>query len=282
VRAEVDPSVAGWIGPRLLSWWSLPDGFMPVGAVIPTGFESYARVLHPPEGPTTVGPPPLRWSDLAARRGIAMTAGTSWEDVAPQDDVPEITSPPSEGHLAEGAAGALVKVLERWMLSPGDCWFGIWEGYGALDPDRRWPGAARLHLPNRDYVLLKGPFGRLPARLNLHRLGSLQTSGGRRTGPGASQQRSTMPGPTSGVLRAASRGSSPMVAWRLSWSGPTIPRSDAGPRPRLTVTVRAWPKGCSDLAALDRAIGSSRPGISVAVRLRRVVAFRQSGRRTWP
>ena len=157
VQAEADPSGAGWIGPQLLQWWSLPDGSMPVGAVIPVGFESYARVLHPPEQKGKRTPAGTRWAELAVRRGATLRAETSWEDVAPQEGAEASSLEPSEGHLPEREAGVLVEVLERWSSSSDDCWFGVWEGYGALDPDRRWPGAARLHLPSRDYVLLRGP-----------------------------------------------------------------------------------------------------------------------------
>jgi hypothetical protein len=157
VRPAGDPSGARWIAPRLLAWWSLPDGFMPVGAMIPTGFESYARLLHPPERTTDSDSLRLRWGEFAARKGFTVKPETLWEDIAPRDDSQAITSPPSEGHLPAEEAGALVEVLEKCTSSSQDCWFGVWEGYGALDPDRRWPGAARLHLPHRSYVLLRGP-----------------------------------------------------------------------------------------------------------------------------
>lgn len=152
-----DPSGAGWVAPRLLAWWSLPDGFTPVGGLVPTGFESYARLLHPPERAVDARSGPLRWAELAARNGVSLGPGTLWEDVARGGEAQEVASPPSEGHLSAGVASALVDVLEKWTSSPEDCWFCVWDGYGALDPDTRWPGAARLHLPGRSYVVLRGP-----------------------------------------------------------------------------------------------------------------------------
>jgi hypothetical protein len=64
---------------------------------------------------------------------------------------------PQEGHLPLGDAAVLVGILRRHTTTPNRCIFAVWDGFGALEPDVHWPGAARLHLPNRDYVLLAGP-----------------------------------------------------------------------------------------------------------------------------
>jgi hypothetical protein len=70
---------ADWVGEGLLKPWSGSDGGNPVGAIVPTGFEAYARVFPtvyevPPEPPAAPPAPleawqPLRWSEVAAMNG---------------------------------------------------------------------------------------------------------------------------------------------------------------------------------------------------------------------
>ncbi|HZC98768.1 MAG TPA: hypothetical protein VFA46_00770 [Actinomycetes bacterium] len=160
VGAAVEPSGAEWIAPRLLPWWSLPGGEMPVGAIIPIGFDAYARILHPAHRKAGGREVPVRWRELAEWAGVAPHAEMQWDEIAPprgQVGAERLHLPPQEGHLPAEEAEALVAALRRHSTTPDRCWFAVWEGFGALEPDRRWPGIARLHLPNRNYVLFHGP-----------------------------------------------------------------------------------------------------------------------------
>jgi hypothetical protein len=142
-----------------MPWLSLPGGHMPVGATIPTGFEAYARVLHPAYRTTDGHQALVRWTELAERAGVVPHAELQWEELASgagPGDVAPMDAPPQEGHLPAEEAAALVDVLRRHTATPDRCWFAVWDGFGGLEPEVRWPGATRLHLPHRDYVLLRG------------------------------------------------------------------------------------------------------------------------------
>ncbi|MGQ0680726.1 MAG: hypothetical protein ACT4OM_13920 [Actinomycetota bacterium] len=97
----------------------------------------------------------ISWSAVAKEAGLEINAGNLWEDIDRKVAIGPIT-PPDEGHLAPEQAGAMTEILRKHTTS-GFCWFAIWTGYGSFGPVRRWPAAAILSLPYRDYVLLKGP-----------------------------------------------------------------------------------------------------------------------------
>lgn len=143
-----------WIAPRLLPWGSAEDWPLRVGSIIPIGFPSYARVLHPAvrlSGSTEI---PVRWESVANKKGVRLDAQTCWKELdAPDLEVQE----PSEGSLTAEQAVTIQAILRRHTSQSEHCWFGIWDGYGNLDAHRRWPNAGRLALPNRDYVLLSRP-----------------------------------------------------------------------------------------------------------------------------
>ena len=52
-------------------------------------------------------------------------------------------------------AALLVRTLARHTTSADDCWFAVWEGWGALDDAFR--GQPTFGLPNRNYHLASGP-----------------------------------------------------------------------------------------------------------------------------
>jgi hypothetical protein len=160
VRPAIEPSSAEWLVKRLMPWWSLPGGEMPVGAIVPIGLEAYARVLHPAYRKTDGREVSVRWSEIAGWAGVTPHAEMRWDEIVPpiiRMDEERLHMPPQEGHLPADQAEILVEVLRPHTTTPRRCCFAVWEGYGALEPDARWPEAARLELPNRDYVLLCGP-----------------------------------------------------------------------------------------------------------------------------
>lgn len=122
------------------------------GAVIPEGFEDYARVFHPARrGEATA----VTWREIAARNGRRVHREMQFGNVAgswsasPQ---PELwTSPPHAGTLAPELARALASVLRRHTATPEVCWFAVWEGWGGFDA-----GTPRLELPGRRYFLATG------------------------------------------------------------------------------------------------------------------------------
>jgi hypothetical protein len=158
VEAEPEPDAGEWIRPRLFPSWSLPGDRMPVGAAVPTGFEAYARILHPAARWSEDVEQPVRWSEIAASVGVALRGDTSWEEIAltPEGGHPCWQQNPMQGSLHAEELTPLVAILCLHTGTPQECQFALWEGYGGLDYER-WSGSARLKLPGRTYVVLKGP-----------------------------------------------------------------------------------------------------------------------------
>lgn len=174
LRLVTDASPGDWIASGIGPFGS------GVGALVPHGFEAYARILHPASSRQD---PMIRWDTVARWSGGVAHPLAQFEPLArprpgrgskpaPFDD------PPSTGHLPEPLLGALCKILAGHTARADRCWFCLWEGYGwisgnavALDANprfgRREPlppafgpltaSAARVRIPNRDYLLFEGP-----------------------------------------------------------------------------------------------------------------------------
>jgi hypothetical protein len=81
VEPETGADAGQWIRPRLLEWWSLPDRRMPVGAIVPTGFEDYARVFHPAYQMSGDIEIPVSWCEVASLAGVRLWGDTAWQDI---------------------------------------------------------------------------------------------------------------------------------------------------------------------------------------------------------
>jgi hypothetical protein len=146
----MDVSPADWIGPRLGEFGTS------VTSVIPGGFETYARVLHPAD---SFGGGLVRWADVATWSGLPLRSNGQFHSIALPPEAPQHEAPwhgsPRQGSLVEPDAERLVELLRQWTTTPDQCWFCIWDGYGwQTRTDRSEP---RVHLPNRDYLLSVGP-----------------------------------------------------------------------------------------------------------------------------
>lgn len=160
-----DVRAADWLVQRLRT------GQPVVGAVIPCGFEAYARLLHPAD----LAGSAVRWAELAACARVALQPGVAFE--ALQRRTGWQGEAPIQGSLPAQQARALIGVLSEFTAAPHRCWFGVWDGYGWLYPERsvrrltqqghsapppaaNWSAVAtapRAHAPNRDYLLYTGP-----------------------------------------------------------------------------------------------------------------------------
>lgn len=138
-----------------------------VSSWIPSGFEAYARILHPVE--ERDNEELIRWRDVARWAGVAIDSNTSWPEVALPAfplgaEPPWRGQGPREGSLSRADTLALVHVLA--LRPTGTCFFGVWEGYGG-DLAVRGPDASEvpqrvrdfpiLELPWRNYELFEGP-----------------------------------------------------------------------------------------------------------------------------
>lgn len=149
VDVVTDPAPAAWI-PAQVMGWGRGQGTR-VGAVVPTGYEAYARVFHP----VTVGPDTWRsWTQVARDAGRHPHARMQWEAITRDQhgSTVEVGDEPDMGSLPQHQARVLVEVLRRHTDTPQSCWLAVWDGYGDL-PDT---DASRLELPGRDHVVLAG------------------------------------------------------------------------------------------------------------------------------
>ncbi|MCL4414132.1 MAG: hypothetical protein M1522_05180 [Actinobacteria bacterium] len=174
---------AGWIAERLVSFGTT------VTAVVPAGFEAYARVLHPAEAPPWGGHRLVRWREVADWSGLPLGPDAQFHTVALPPHRPEAPAPwsgqgPHAGSLYPPDAEVLAEILRGATTTPEDCCFCIWDGYGwegcrqltsegappVTLPDpvpeavRRGP---RVRLPARDYLLYCGPTEAITAPLDI-------------------------------------------------------------------------------------------------------------------
>jgi hypothetical protein len=155
MRLAKDASASKWIHSRLHpSWWV-------VGAVIPTGFEAYARIFHPPgrlspDGTET----PVRWRDIAAANGRTIQAemqrlgGGSDPTERGPDGEQLWDHQPRCGTLPHDVAVRLAAILGAHTTTPDNCWFSVWEGWGGLQ--ERVYEAPVVAIPDRTFFLLRG------------------------------------------------------------------------------------------------------------------------------
>lgn len=121
-----DLTPASWIGPRLMGWGRGIG--TPVGAVIPTGYPAYVRLLHP----VSEGSERLRWKDLVEAAHLVYHPMIQWERL-PSPLPPGMGKPysdPQIGQMSESLRRALVPHLARESSTPDSVYFGIWEGWG--------------------------------------------------------------------------------------------------------------------------------------------------------
>lgn len=144
-----------------------------VQSYVSAGFEAYARVLNPANG---FDGRPVRWSTVAQKVGVELTAETRWSGLALNlRDDGELINLDAPGWSPDpGMTGALTSVLEPYTTTPEECYFLVWEGYAQADDYFSGMDAPKLAMfQNRSLFLLTGllldarePFmkddGRLP------------------------------------------------------------------------------------------------------------------------
>ena len=104
-----------------------------VASVVPSGFEAYARILHPVETPRRGGRL-VRWADVARWSGAELDGSSQWIAVALAEVTPVAPRPwrsqgPHSGSLYRDDAQALVSTVRGFTTTPDDCWCCLWEGY---------------------------------------------------------------------------------------------------------------------------------------------------------
>jgi hypothetical protein len=147
--------VAHWIVPRLHHF------AMDVCSFVPDGFDSYARILHPPLKHTPDGKTvPVRWRDIAAAHArsveeelLLLDTSSDPSEFAPSGE-PLWNEQSHVGTPSRDIVDRLVEILSRHTHTPNQCVFAIWEGWGPLAD--QFAGAPRFSIPGREMLLLVG------------------------------------------------------------------------------------------------------------------------------
>lgn len=162
MQIEVNVACADWIEPRLA-----PFGGS-VGSVVPTGFEAYARVLHPVALHTAHAS--LRWAEVARLTGRKLHARAQFWCIAGRAALDAADSgwqegAPRPGELDRETQTELIATLAACDLggAGGECIAAVWDGWGFMRRSSTIEQAPRAHLPHRDYVLFRGALGEIPA-----------------------------------------------------------------------------------------------------------------------
>jgi hypothetical protein len=178
LRVVDDVSPAEWIAPRL------SGRFGTVGLTVPRGYPAYALICHPA---ANAADEPVSWAEVARATERRAHALMQWHAIVGSPDYLNMTgslwdgADPCRGDLDHLALSVLCDRLAGDPEDEPDCYFCLWEGYGELETygwlettfaphfkvtarDRHTFTSdeitrSRLHLPDRDYVVLAGPLG---------------------------------------------------------------------------------------------------------------------------
>ena len=153
-----DVAQAAWIAKRLSG-----RGEQVATVFVPSGFEAYARILHPAEEPDRGGGRLVRWREVAAWSGLVLDPYAEFASIA-LPPVPVNAPPPwsdqgpRHGSLYPPDAAVVIDHLRRATTKPERCWFCLWDGYGWSSdaiPESVENGP-RVRLPDRSYFLYRG------------------------------------------------------------------------------------------------------------------------------
>lgn len=180
LRPLTDVSPANWLVEEIGEFGAGVRG------LLPSRFDSYARVLHPVRPSSSAidegrKSKPVRWETVAAIQGRHMHPRVQFDALAGAQRGEAREFEPDVGRLPPTLLSALCEVLAAHTASPERCWFCLWQGWGwiAASPSLtaiveggeapvrsvRVPPAfsseildgPRVSLPGRDYILFEGP-----------------------------------------------------------------------------------------------------------------------------
>lgn len=142
-QAAVETDAASWLSPLM---HAEP---LDVCALVPTGYEEYARIFHPAYEYTAEGAArAVSWAEVAGRTGCHAHAGMQWDRLRPGRL--DLTHP-ELGTLTPDAAQPLISALRPYTATA--VWFGVWTGFRPLVVSHN---AATFALPLRTMYLLRG------------------------------------------------------------------------------------------------------------------------------
>jgi hypothetical protein len=158
LQGQWDTTPARWLVDRLRE--RQESDRLSVGAVVPDVYPSYGRLLHPARSALPGDPGEIRWSTIAAKRGIPIDGSTRFRELADWHDGPDPPPPysaPLRGSLDEGQCIALAEVLAGFTSQSQAIWYLLWDGYGSPELPAPGQGPPRVHLGHEDCLLFTGP-----------------------------------------------------------------------------------------------------------------------------
>lgn len=128
---STDIEAASWITARLTVRTNR------VTDIVPSGFDAYARLLHPAQrSGRGQAPGPIRWREIAAWSGSQLAPLSQFHSVAfppgPINEPPPWRYPygPRQGTLTQADADVLIRILSAFTATPQSCWFCLGAMYG--------------------------------------------------------------------------------------------------------------------------------------------------------
>ena len=157
LRVNEDVSEGEWIAARL------GGAFGAVTRAVPSGFAGYVRICHPPSDQDARR---VSWHAVARQTGRRAHPVMQWHALVGSADALNVTGSlwpgenPQRGNLAPEVLAPLCDPLADHTATPERCFFCLWEGWGwiqASSISAEHLSGPRLHLPDREYLLLAGP-----------------------------------------------------------------------------------------------------------------------------
>ena len=153
-----DPGPGKWLEEALWQWGrNRPPK---VGSWVPSGYETYIRILHPARRSVNRRSKPVRWGEVARWSGRKIHTSVSFSELS--TPLPEAglgprpwNEPPYEDGMSKEETLELAGVLADFTDTPETCWFAMWDGYGVLQMPLQ-EGPEKIHLTARDYRLFEG------------------------------------------------------------------------------------------------------------------------------
>jgi hypothetical protein len=159
-----DVTPAAWIEQRLHPF------AQDAGAIIPPGFEAYARIFHPATRRVGEVEQPVTWREIADANLRVHHSEMQFGAIAGGSALKQGSQPglwdglPMTGTLPLDIARVLVGLLRDHTRTPETCWFAAWEGWG--DPVFGTTGGSKPHVPPPGTLIArpKQPTFKIPGR----------------------------------------------------------------------------------------------------------------------
>lgn len=151
---------AQWIADSLEKPWSRSKDANYAAAIIPRGFEAYARLFHPAYYRSEECE--ITWSEVAKHTGWTPHSQMQWHAIADfnnQDICLSGLIAPYTGRLPEKQAKILIEILCKYTSTKENCYFAIWDGWNLPDLEKLRDITVRLQLTDRCYYLVEADIG---------------------------------------------------------------------------------------------------------------------------